>query len=168
MDVVAKLKCVMQLTVTSISVPLVLQCGKTPLHVAAENNHVDVVTKLLYCGADPNIKARVSTVYPRKWCSVTLFIEILFLLGMEFFGGRSLCYLYKLHLYQRVLLQCLNWIMKSISRIGVLGFFLNRLMFFECVFPNVRLCEIVITPIFVSLKTIVPEGLDDELFVFRN
>ena len=86
MDVVAKIKCVMQLTVTSISVPLVLQSGKTPLHVAAQKDHVDVVTKLLEGGADPNVEDEVSTLYPRKWCSLTLFIEILFLLGVGFFG----------------------------------------------------------------------------------
>ena len=76
-----------------------LQSGKTPLHVAAENNHVDVVTKLLYCGADPNIKARVSTVYPRKWCSVSLFIEILFLVGVEFLGEELCVSLLGQHLY---------------------------------------------------------------------
>ena len=90
MDVVAKIKCVMQLTVTSISVPLVLQSGKTPLHVAAEKDHVDVVTKLLGGGADPNVKYGVSIVYPRRWCRLTLFIEILFLLGLSFLG-RALC-----------------------------------------------------------------------------
>ena len=85
MDVVAKIKCVMQLTVTSISVPLVLQSGKTPLHVAAEYDHVDVVTKLLEGCADLNVEDEVSTLYPGKWCSLTSFIEILFLLGVEFF-----------------------------------------------------------------------------------
>ena len=65
MDVVAKIKCVMQLTVTSISVPLVLQSGKTPLHVAAEKDHVDVVTKLLDGGADPNRKDCASIGYMR-------------------------------------------------------------------------------------------------------
>ena len=81
----------MQLTVASISVPLVLQSGKTPLHVAAEKDHVDVVTKLLGGGADQNVKDEVSTVCPRRWCSLTLFIEILlFFLGLSFLG-RALC-----------------------------------------------------------------------------
>ena len=62
----AKIKCVMQLTVTSISVPLVLQYGRTPLHVAAEKDHVDVVTKLVEGGADPNVEDEVSTFYPKK------------------------------------------------------------------------------------------------------
>ena len=66
MDVVAKIKCVMQLTVTSISVPLVLQSGKTPLRVAAQKDHVDVVTKLLEGGADTNVEDDVSTLYPKK------------------------------------------------------------------------------------------------------
>ena len=66
--------------------------------MAAEKDHVDVVTKLVEGGADPNVEDEVSTVYPRKWCSLTLFIEILFLLGVEFFGKRFVSvYLYNLH-----------------------------------------------------------------------
>ena len=79
MDVVAKIKCVMQLTVTSISVPLVLQYGKRPLHVAAEKDHVDVVTKLLDGGADPNGKQPSNIGYLRY-----------FLGSMVSFVGRGL------------------------------------------------------------------------------
>ena len=75
-----------------------LQSGKTLLHVAAEKDYVDFVTKLLEGGADPNVKDMVSTVYPSQWCSLTLFIVMLSLLGGEFLG-RALCYLYNLHLY---------------------------------------------------------------------
>ena len=89
----------MQLTVTSMSVPLVLQSGKTALHVAARNNHVDVVTKLLEDGADPNVKDSVSTVYPSQWCSLTLFIVMLSLLRGEFLGRVFL----SVHLYNNCL-----------------------------------------------------------------
>ena len=54
--------------------------------MAVEKDHLDVVTKLLGGEANPNVKDEVSTVYPRRWCSLTLFIEILFLLGVEYFG----------------------------------------------------------------------------------
>ena len=62
--------------------------------MAAEKDHVDVVTKLLEGGADPNVKDMVSTVYPSQWCSLTLFI-VISLLGGEFLGRVFL----SVHLY---------------------------------------------------------------------
>ena len=76
-----------------------LQFGKTLLRVAAEKGLVDVVTKLLEGGADPNVKDMVSTVYPSQWCSLTLFIVMLSLLGGEFLGRVFL----SVHLYNNCL-----------------------------------------------------------------
>ena len=36
--------------------------GKTPLYIAAEEEHVDVLAALLEAGADPNIAARITSI----------------------------------------------------------------------------------------------------------
>ena len=136
----AKIKCVMQLTVTSISVPFMLQSVWTPLQVAVQ---IKEFTKLL----KERLMDLVSTFYPRKWCTCSS--KSFFCLGVSVLGKSFVQHLCKV--WSPLTFECDCKVHFAYPRIEVFRFklwefqfsLLNRLMFFKYVSPTSGLTRLL-------------------------
>ena len=129
----------MQLTVTSISVPFMLQSVWTPLQVA--------VLKELFKVQLERVIDMVSTFYPRKWCTCSS--KSFFCLGVSVLGKSFVQHLYKV--WSPLTFECDGKVYFAYPRIEVFRFklwefqfsLLNRLMFFKCVSPTSGLTRLL-------------------------